>query len=526
MKTMSAIFAAILAVIVFAACNPSGGIDEWQNKTDETFTVTFNANGGTSTPAPQTVVKGGKVTEPVAITKSGFTFGDWYKEATLTNQWNFATDTVTANITLYAKWNTIPGTTYFDVTFNTNGGTPMLTTKTVAVGNTVTEPEGVNKTGHTLGGWYTDDGTFEYRWDFANRPVTANITLYAKWDIKRYTVTFNADGETPAPAQQIVEHDGKVTQPTGVTKIGYTLNGWYAEPAFTNRWNFTTDTVTANITLYAKWIKHLPPDVIEMELIKAGTFTMGSSDSQDNFASPPHQVTLTQDFYMGKYEVTQEQYQAVMGTNPSGFPTGAAQGETQGRRPVERVSWYDALVFCNTLSMIEGLVPAYRINNSTDPAAWGTTVPTSSNAIWNAVTIDSNTNGYRLPTEAQWEYACRAGKETPWHTASETDSDLDNYAWYDSNSNSRTHEVGLKFPNAWGLYDMHGNVLELCWDRYGTYSSSAQTDPIGAASGTSRVFRSGSWYYSGRATSSAFRFFSDPYYRSNFLGFRLVRPSN
>jgi len=264
-----------------------------------------------------------------------------------------------------------------------------------------------------------------------------------------------------------------------------------------------------------------------MVTIPAGTFMMGSPASEPNRYSneTQHSVTLSS-FKMSKYQVTQEQWEAVMGigTNPSFYHGGAGQepavGENQGRRPVEQVSWYDALVFCNKLSIKEGLTPAYSISGKTNPADWGT-VPTNSDATWNAVVIVAGSTGYRLPTEAQWEYACRAGTTTAYNTG---DTISDSTGWYSNNSGSKTHEVGKKPANAWGLYDMHGNVWEWCWDWYGSYSSGAQIDPMGASSGTYRVLRGGSWFSSAERLRSAIRYYYSPYIRDGDLGFRLVRP--
>ncbi|MCL2480367.1 MAG: formylglycine-generating enzyme family protein [Spirochaetaceae bacterium] len=236
-----------------------------------------------------------------------------------------------------------------------------------------------------------------------------------------------------------------------------------------------------------------------------------------------HQVRLTRGFYMSKYQVTQEQYQAVMGTNPSTFYNNPDSGETQGKRPVEQVSWYDVLVFCNKLSIKEGLTPVYTISGTTNPDYWGA-VPTSSNGTWDAVTVNWNANGYRLPTEAEWEFACRGGTTTAYSYGNTANPD---YMWYDVNSGSITHEVGKKLPNAWGLYDMHGNVYEWCWDWYDDYEG-AVTDPKGPGTpnmsyGAYRVGRGGCWVGDAQYARSAFRIYFGPWSRNGTVGFRVVR---
>jgi formylglycine-generating enzyme required for sulfatase activity len=239
--------------------------------------------------------------------------------------------------------------------------------------------------------------------------------------------------------------------------------------------------------------------------IEGGTFTMGSPstevDRQDNEAQ--HQVTVN-GFYMGKYEVTQAEYEAVMGTNPSSFK-GA-------KLPVERVSWFDAVEYCNKRSVKEGLSPAYPRNGD-------------------SVTWNKNATGYRLPTEAEWEYACRAGTTTPFSTGSNITTAQSNYEGnYPYNNNAKgtyrekTTEAGSFAANKWGLYDMHGNVWEWCWDRSGDYSSGAQSNPDGAVSGFYRVVRGGSWRGGGQGLRSAFRGNDTPSHRFIDLGFRLVRP--
>jgi len=255
-------------------------------------------------------------------------------------------------------------------------------------------------------------------------------------------------------------------------------------------------------------------------LINGGTFTMGSPEDERgrNYDEVQHQVTVSS-FYLGKYEVTQKEYQEVMGTNPSEF-----KGDNL---PVENVSWFDAVEYCNKRSQREGLTPAYTISGSGDNRT---------------VTWNRNANGYRLPTEAEWEYACRAGTTTRfWSGNDETSlagkanvADLtlkdivgdDLNAWTNIRDGyAGTAAVGSFAPNPWGLYDMHGNVFEWCWDWYGNYPSGAQTDPVGASSGSARVLRGGSWGISAQFVRSAFRLYYTPTFRFNFLGFRVLRPA-
>jgi formylglycine-generating enzyme required for sulfatase activity len=241
-----------------------------------------------------------------------------------------------------------------------------------------------------------------------------------------------------------------------------------------------------------------------MVWIAAGTFMMGSPSSEvdrDNDETQ-HSVTISRGFYMGKSAVTQAEYQAVMTNNPSYF-----KGDNL---PVEQVSWYDAVEYCNKRSAREGLTPAYTVSGT--------------NVTWNR-----EADGYRLPTEAEWEYACRADTTTPFSTGNTITTDQANYDGnYPYNGNAkgtcreRTTAVGSFAANRWGLYDMHGNVWEWCWDWYGAYSGGAQTDPSGAASGADRVERGGSWGYDADYLRSASRYNGAPSDRNIDLGFRLV----
>jgi formylglycine-generating enzyme required for sulfatase activity len=262
------------------------------------------------------------------------------------------------------------------------------------------------------------------------------------------------------------------------------------------------DTVPVNITVVRKsGAVTVNGTVVEdlgivMKDIPAGTFTMGS-DSLVDGASPPHQVTLSA-FKMSETDVTQEQYLAVMGTNPSYFDTGTGAS----LRPVESVPWNNAVQFCNALSKLSGLDTVY---NTTTWAA------------------DFTKSGYRLPTEAQWEYACRAGSTTEYWWGPDTNG-MGAHTWWYGNSGGTTQPVGTKLPNAYGLYDMTGNVWQLCNDWYGAYTAGAVTDPTGPATGTFHVLRGGSFGDFIDGYRSGFRL-------SNFhsgwglgVGFRVVLP--
>jgi formylglycine-generating enzyme required for sulfatase activity len=226
---------------------------------------------------------------------------------------------------------------------------------------------------------------------------------------------------------------------------------------------------------------------IEMLLVPPGTFQMGCIIGSDLYGCyswelPVHQVTLTNAFYLGRYEVTQAQWQATMGSNPSYFQSPSAQvpAAQVPNRPAERVSW-------NT---IQGYL---------------------------------NATGMRLPTEAEWEYACRAGTQTPFYNNSTDDSTLGALAWYSPNSGNQTRPVGGKAANAFGFHDMLGNVWEWVNDWYGGYSAGAQTDPTGPVSASARVIRGGSWYDDSNIVRSSNRNFDSPGYAFNFFGFRVAR---
>ena len=251
----------------------------------------------------------------------------------------------------------------------------------------------------------------------------------------------------------------------------------------------------------------------EMVHVPGGSFQMGDTAGGGySGETPVHTVTLS-DFYIGKYEVTWALYQSVTGYKPSVFNPSVFRG---GNLPVENVSWYDAIEFCNKLSEREGLQPVYTISRRTPKAGY----PIRSAKV----TADWRKNGYRLPTEAEWEYAAKGGNGSPGNFTCSGSNTVAEVAWYSGNSGSTTHAVGTKAPNGLGIYDMNGNVWEWCWDRYGSYSNAAQINPKGASLGSYRVLRGGSRSSSAVVVRSAGRYYFNPSYRVSDIGFRLVRP--
>ena len=225
---------------------------------------------------------------------------------------------------------------------------------------------------------------------------------------------------------------------------------------------------------------------IEMLLFPSGTFMMGCSASSqygcNSDENPVHEVMLTQAFYLGRYEVTQAQWTAVMGSNPSFFKSASAEvpASQVPSRPVDTVSW----------NMIQGFETA---------------------------------TGLRLPTEAEWEYACRAGATTAFNNGSDDDTTLATLAWLNANSANQTHPVGQKQANNLGLHDMHGNVWEWVEDWYGSYEASPAVDPSGPISGTDRALRGGSWFINSYFCRTSSRYDIDPLDVFSINGFRAAR---
>ena len=376
-----------------------------------------------------------------------------------------------------------------------------------------------------------------------------------------HKVTYHPNGGilsmVNSPFVLSVFNGDKLIFPESPVRAGYSFEGWFTDDGtFTNVHDFSAP-ITTSMNLYAKWVELIMP---EMVWVPGGKFLMGSDDLIDIEARPVHQVTIS-GFYMSKYEITQPLYSAVTGFNPSQFQGNLTPRHrdyiradlpmsvtTNEKLPVEQLCWYEAVEFCNKLSEMEGYTPVYTINKRIPQGGYP--------ILYAEVDANWNANGYRLPTEAEWEYAAKGGNGMgPYFTYSGS-NDPSEVGWYNYIADSwhenqqeflaenmghestwlhivtghywgledLIHPVGGKAPNSLGFYDMSGNVWEWCWDWYGDYTSAPQTNPKGPSSGDYRVRRGGAISeYGVAATRIANRDYFVPFYRNNVMGIRVVR---
>jgi uncharacterized repeat protein (TIGR02543 family) len=346
------------------------------------------------------------------------------------------------------------------------------------------------RSGYVFAAWYKESAYLQ-RWDFAVDTVPGDITLYAKWfPDQQFTVTFNSQGGSVVQNASVY-HSDTVPEPSDPTGTG-TFWGWYREAQCLNRWHFSTDTVTADITLYAKWID---PQSLNMVVVSAEnvSFQMGETG-----ISPLQTVALSYDFCIDITEVTQGSYDAIMSGAFSSYtqPSWSVNGVDY---PAYNVNWYDAALYCNARTKAENRTDTvYTYTSITDIPGNGCTL--------NGLSIDSTKGGYCLPTNAEWEFACRAGTTTNYYFDSTL---IDNYAWHAGNSGSTPHLVAQKTQNDFGLLDMSGNVSEWC-------NTIVQS--------SNRALRGGNYASSPMDLRSASESSASPGSASPMNGFRVILP--
>jgi uncharacterized repeat protein (TIGR02543 family) len=513
----------------------------------------LDAQGGTVSPALKTVEndKGyGTLQIPV---RTGYTFDGWWTAPGGTGKAVNEGTTVTevTDHTLYAKWTANTYTATFDAGEG-NWVEPKVVTFDSVYG-TLPVPL---RTGYTFGGWWISIGGTgtEVTQDTTVTEV-ADHTLYAKWTVNTYTVTFDPEDGNVGIGSKVVVFDSAYGTLPIPSRTGYAFAGWYTGVGDTGAEETENSlvTVATNHTLYAKWaqsthgvymvidltndtkytVTHLntapvggwtdeyKTTKLVMRRIPAGTFTMGRPTSESGYYGEDlHAVMLTKDFYIGVFEVTQKQWELVMGNKPSYF-TNVSYYAT---RPVDQVTYYNI---------------RENANNSDDPVVdWPLSSLVNTASFMGKLRAKTGFSAFDLPTETQWEYACRAGTTTALNsgknlilTISGPDANMDEVGRYNYNGGSAstpscdlsagTTTVGSYQPNAWGLYDMHGNVSEWCLDWYGTYPSMV-VDPAGAMSGSFRVSRGGSFAHIAMNCRSASRAYWYSQGLTSAYGFRVA----
>ncbi len=484
-----------------------------------TVTIASGIENGTVTASPTTAAAGAKISL-TATPASGYKLDAWdvkagTKKVTVTdNAFTMPDSNVTVSATFTAK---------------TASYTVKHLQQNIADDN-YTLKESETKTGKVTEAIDISAKSYE---GFTVQAVTvaeSGTEVVIKYNRKMVTVTFDSDdGTTVSP--QPMRYEAKATKPADPTKseerTSYIFLGWYnGDTAF----DFAT-AITADITLKAKWLKGFAK-------------VTGATINGDENWTPESKVFISNrkltigNLYVCDHEVTRGEYKELIGSDPSVAKAydkdgNELTGDAVLNNPVNNVSWYAAIAYCNKLSIKEGLTPCYKISDSTDPAAWGNPNP-SQDFVWDTAICDFKADGYRLPTEAEWEWLARGG-ENYTYAGSDT---IDAVAWNAANANKTgsegSRDVKTKNANGYRLYDMSGNVWEWCWDwheKEGESSISESTGETGLASGIERVARGGSWGLNNWNTgasdckvSSREQFFpgdSDSMYGR--YGFRLVR---
>ena len=523
---------------------------------------------------------GGAIIDPGPIAREGYTFGGWYTSMAFTDEWTFSrrlfeVDETDHGImlkdpfTLYARW--VPN--IYTVTLNANEGSPLQSTQAVAHGERVIKPNIDGRPDRVLVGWYTINGA---EWNFDTNIVDRSMILSARWEDKEYEVHFHLGdgGVNPLPFSgqqgyfqppvQYLLYAGKVNEPFMPALAPDDTTNWsfyrweysaedpdtYPEgvndPDFRDTlhpWDFNLrlseapagvfDIDTNDVLhLYASWV----PPVPGMVWVPRGSFIMGESGVSGSPAilhAYPTRVVTLDGFYINRTLVTQTEYKTLTTANAGHLDAPnhitPDPSNTKGdNNPVERVSWFDTIRYCILLSEENSLDPVYSITPLSSVII-PPTAPVSGLYSINSASVSIvnwNASGYRLPTEAEWEYAAKGGNGMGPYTTYSGSNDANLVAWFNTNSSGRTHPVNEKQPNSLGIYDMSGNVSEWCWDALEAYKNLTTTllNPrLDSSVSTQRIRRGGAWSNTMANVRTVVRNSDTPDTAHWAIGFRVVR---